>query len=87
MLSAALILLDPSAAFDTVDHTILLNHLKTCVGIRGPAVRWFESRTYSEMLGNTCYPATLACGVPVLFSLYLLPSGFISQKTQNFLLL
>uniref|UniRef100_A0A3Q4MNS6 Reverse transcriptase domain-containing protein n=1 Tax=Neolamprologus brichardi TaxID=32507 RepID=A0A3Q4MNS6_NEOBR len=82
------------AAFDTVDHTILLNRLKTCVGIQGSALKWFasylESRTYSVMLGNKySSPATLTCGIPqgsilgpVLFSLYMLPLGSIFQKHQ-----
>ena len=37
------VLLEPSAAFDTVDHSILLNRLNHCFGIRGKALTWFQS--------------------------------------------
>ena len=39
----ALVLLDLSAAFDTIDHPTLLNCLKSWFGVSGTAVKWFTS--------------------------------------------
>ena len=39
----ALVLLDLTAAFDTVDHDIMLQRLKQTFGIDGAAHRWFRS--------------------------------------------
>ena len=38
-----LVLLDRSAAFDTVDHDILMQRLTTKFGINGVALNWFKS--------------------------------------------
>ncbi len=38
-----LVLLDLSAAFDTISHSILLNRLENDVGIRGSALVCFKS--------------------------------------------
>ena len=38
-----LVMLDLSAAFNTVDHGILLWRLSQCIGDQGSAYTWFES--------------------------------------------
>ena len=54
---ALLALLDVSAAFDTVDHSILLERLSTSFGLGGQACSWFDSyisgRSQSVRLGGT----------------------------------
>ena len=40
---AALALLDMTAAFDAVDHEILLERMRRSYGVSGPALAWFTS--------------------------------------------
>ena len=51
---AVLVLLDFSAAFDTIDHDLLLERMESYFGIRGRALRWFssylENRTHVVMI-------------------------------------
>ena len=68
-LNVALITLDSSAAFDTVDHVILLNKLKNEYGIRDQALglikSYLENRTFSVVVGNSVSKKQkLSCGVP-----------------------
>ena len=80
-----LALLDLSAAFDTLDHAILLRRLESTFVISGVAPSWFESylsdRTQSVVVdGLMSTPIPLVFGVPrgsvlgpVLFTLYSQP--------------
>ena len=43
ILRAALNLQDLTAAFDTVDHAVLLGHSEHCVGVKVEALQWFAS--------------------------------------------
>ena len=84
-----LISLDLSAAFDTIDHTILLSQLQTSFGISGLVLAWFHS--YLEgcsqfvRIGCSTSPVTLCTtGVPqgsvfdpILFSLFISPIAHI----------
>lgn len=90
----ALVLLDLSAAFDTVDHTILLHRLKEYFGISGSALKFFESylqdRTQAVVIGESTSPCLpLITGVPqgsvlgpVLFSMYTAPLDKILGETD-----
>ena len=89
---AILVLLDLSAAFNTIDHQKLLNLLNQSFGIRGVALKWFESylkdRTQTVQIGSyTSTPVTLKYGVPqgsvlgpILFTMYTTPLGNIFRK-------
>ena len=95
-----LLLLDLSAAFDTIDHSILIKRLED-IGILGIPLAWVKSylseRTFSIQIDNHYSSSCkMYYGVPhgsvlgsLLFSLYILPlkniiSNFPSVKYQIF---
>ena len=90
--SVLLIMLDLSAAFDTVDHDVLLERLKSGLGICRTALNWFNSylygRSQSVLVNSTqSKPTSLVCGVPqgsvlgpILFTIYMLPLGDIIKR-------
>ena len=66
---AALVLLDLSAAFDTIDHDVLLQRLSETFGVTDVAHMWFRSylsgRTQYVRCGSSRSSTTyLVCGVP-----------------------
>ncbi len=87
-----LVLLDLSAAFDTIDHNILLNRLENSVGISGSALAWFKSylsdrHQFIAVNEEVSYRSQVQYGVPqgsvlgpLLFTLYMLPLINIIRK-------
>ena len=88
-------LLDLSAAFDTVNHQILLERLKIMFGLTGTVINWMTSyllgRFQKVVVGDTNSSAVpLSCGVPQgsilgprLFMLYTTPLGKICNSMQS----
>ncbi len=82
---AVLVLLDLSAAFDTIDHDIILDRLNRNFGIQGTALKWFRSylsdRQQTVIVGDEgSAPKELKYGVPqgsvlgpLLFTAYMTP--------------
>jgi len=83
-----LVLLDLSAAFDTIDHKILLDRLQNYTSVQGQALSWFRSDRYHFVClnGEKSKITLLDYGLPqgsvlgpLLFSIYMLPLGNIRK--------
>ena len=86
------VLLDLSAAFDTIDHHILLNRLQSYFNVSGTALNWFASYLHGwssqvNIHGNLSNSTTANFGVPqgsvlgpLLFTSYMAPIGHIIKK-------
>ena len=91
----ALVLLDLSAAFDTIDHGILIKCLTDWFGLKDTALAWFQSylrdRFQSIKVGHSLSKLfSLDFGVPqgsvlgpILFSLYTTPLSQVISSFKN----
>jgi len=87
-----LVLLDLSAAFDTIDHNVLIRRLSEENGIKGAVLQWiisyFESRYQSVSIKDVVSnPSALCYGVPQgsvlgpeIFSIYTTPIPEIANS-------
>ena len=89
---SVLVMLDLSAAFDTIDRNVLLNRLQDNYGITGNALKWFRSylsnRSQSVIIDDAMSePKLLKYGVPqgsvlgpLLFTAYMAPLKNVINK-------
>ena len=87
-----LLLLDLSAAFDTVDHEILLSRLSSRFGITGSVLEWFRSylsnrHQFVYINGTKSSDRQVKSGVPqgsvlgpILFLMYMAPLGDLLRQ-------
>ena len=90
--SVLLVLLDLSAAFDTIEHSLLVQLMENVLGMSGTVLAWFcsylKNRKQAVVINNAVSQSSqLSVGVPqgsvlgpLLFSLYIVPlSGIIDS--------
>ena len=89
-----LVLLDLSAAFDTIDHGILLQRLQNRYGLQGSALTWFKSyisnRSQSVVINDKISDQIpLEFGVPqgsklgpILFNSYIAPLSEVAKRNE-----
>ena len=85
--STVLVSLNLSAAFDTLEHSVLLNRLQNSFGITGLALAWFQSYLSDcHQFGGGSRSSETPCCMdvaqgsvlgPMLFSLYIAPIAHI----------
>jgi len=85
-------LVDLSAAFDTIDHDILITRLSFWFGIHGSVLNWFKSCLLSRTFHVKCdnyfsSSCTYVCGVPqgsvlgpLLFIVYTFPLNILTSS-------
>ena len=90
-----IVLLDLTAAFDTIDHATLLQTLRDDFKVDKLAIQWFrsylEGRRQAVNINGMLSPENaVRYGVPqgsvlgpLLFTLYVAPLGSIAQKTWH----
>ena len=93
--ATVVMLLDLSAAFDTVDHNVLLSILEKELGISGKALKWFRSFLFGRcqkvhISGEESHDIIILFGVPqgsvlgpVLFNIYI-RSLYSKTQAQKF---
>ena len=89
-----MVLLDLSAAFDCLDHNILLSRLQSEFSVTGAALKWFSSYLSNRIMtvdieGEKSSPRDLLFGVPqgsvlgpTLFTDYIYPLGNIARSHE-----
>ena len=91
----ALVLLDLSAAFDTIDHSTLLDCLQSWFGMCGTALKWFKSYL-TDRFQSIKIESTLSTGFrllfgvpqgsvlgPLLFSMYTTPLSSVISRHKG----
>ena len=76
-----------SAAFDTINHSIIMDRLSVWYDVSGIALSWF--RSYLRVKIGDCFssPLNISCGVPqgsvlgpLIFTLYTTPLSLVINR-------
>ena len=90
-----MVLLDLSAAFDVIDHDVMLKRLEVTCGLKGTVLKWMESylrgRSQKVYFGrdSSSDPVSLSYALPqgsglgpIKFAIYVIPLGVIIRRYE-----